>query len=130
MSKFYFLRNLPIEPRETKGRKSMKRTLLLLIAACLLASQAHALVLVDSAKKVIGEVVDTDFQDPGWVWVAIQHGTATALVLFGRQRFTTFDVIEYTGGNCTGESGIRVTSTATAEDVLWLAAIAPPGQTL
>ena len=75
---------------------------------------AGALVLVDSAKKVIGEVVEPEFSEPGWVWVAMQHGTATALVLVGRQLITTFDVLEYVGNNCTGESGIRVTSSSTA----------------
>lgn len=91
---------------------------------------AGALVLVDSAKQVIGEVVEPEFSEPGWVWVAMQHGTATALVLFGRQLVTAFDVLEFTGHNCTGESGIRVTSSAIAEDVLWQAAIAPPGKSL
>jgi hypothetical protein len=100
------------------------------MSAVLVVPYAHALVLVDSAKRVIGEVVEPDFAEPGYVWVGMQSGDATALVLFGRDSYTTYNMIEYTAPNCTGDAGIRVTSGATEGEVLWQAAIAPPGATL
>src|SRR5688572_20408656 len=89
----------------------MQRLLTLIISLTLLTTPALALDLIDSKKQVIGTIADmVDGDRPGYVWVARQQGDATYLLYCNRQECLSDDFVEYENDDCTGESGIRLST--------------------
>jgi hypothetical protein len=109
----------------------MQYIVLAMMAMSLYVPTANALTLLDADRKPIGEVldkIDADYWEA--VLVAVQQGTATFLMKFDRQNYSTVYRVEYENEDCTGKAGIATDDQVINFSILWPAAIAPPGRTV